>query len=228
MKTLTDYNVEKFRELKTDLREPRLKLVTEMILEESPGQLLDIGCGAGAFSSRFLSAGYTVHGLDLTEGQVQRARERGVQAVQHELGSGPFPHADASFDVAFAGEVIEHLVDTSFFLSEIHRVLKPGGCVILTTPNLASFENRLRLLFGRYPIWLEYQLEGGEGHVRAYTPRVLKRQLQKRGFSIERHVGNWVPFIPQRYADDVRHPFLAVTGRMFPGWSMDIIVKARK
>jgi len=228
MKTLTEYNLEKFRALKTDLRESRLKRVARMILEEPRGRLLDIGCGDGSFSSRFLAAGYSVYGLDLTEDQVLLARSRGVQAIRHELGSGPIPYDDGTCDIVLAGEVIEHLVDTSSFLKEVHRILKSGGCAILTTPNLASFENRLRLLFGIYPIWVEYKLEGGQGHVRAYTPSVLKRQLQDHGFDIERHLGNWVPFIPQRFADDVRYGFLAITGRLLPSLSMDIILKARK
>jgi 2-polyprenyl-3-methyl-5-hydroxy-6-metoxy-1,4-benzoquinol methylase len=228
MRTLAEYNKEKFQALKTEIRESRLKRVTRMILEEAPGRLLDIGCGDGSFSSRFLSAGYSVDGVDLTENQVLLARSRGVAAIRHELGAGPIPYVNESFDIVFAGEVIEHLVDTSSFIGEILRILKPGGCAILTTPNLASFENRLRLLFGIYPMWLEYKLEGGQGHVRAYTPRVLKQQLREHGFTIEQHIGNWVPFIPQRFADDVRYEFLAFTGWLLPSLSMDILLKARK
>jgi 2-polyprenyl-3-methyl-5-hydroxy-6-metoxy-1,4-benzoquinol methylase len=228
MRTLAEYNREKFQTLKTDIRESRLKRVTRMILQEGPGRLLDIGCGDGSFSSRFLSAGYSVDGLDLTENQVLLARSRGLSAIRHELGSGPIPHRNETFDIVFAGEVIEHLVDTSSFITEIYRILKPGGCAIFTTPNLASFENRVRLLFGVYPIWVEYKLEGGQGHVRAYTPRALKRQLREHGFTVEQHLGNWVPFVPQQFADDVRFGFLAFTGWLLPSLSMDILVKARK
>ena len=62
------------------------------------------------------------------------------------------PISNACLDAVFAGEIIEHLVDTDSFIAEIARVLRPGGHTVITTPNLASFENRLRLLAGIYPI----------------------------------------------------------------------------
>ena len=84
----------------------------------------------------------------------------------HDLASGPLPFEDGAFGAVFAGEIIEHLVDTAGFLAELHRVLAPGGVAVITTPNLASFENRVRMLLGRYPNFVEYEL-GGDGHVRA-------------------------------------------------------------
>jgi 2-polyprenyl-3-methyl-5-hydroxy-6-metoxy-1,4-benzoquinol methylase len=228
MKTLSDYNREKFLNLQTDLRESRLKKAARMILQEPTGVLLDIGCGDGAFASRFQELGFTVYGIDLTPDQISIAQRRGLSARVHDLSSGTLPYPGEFFTVVFAGEVIEHLVDTTSFLKELYRVLKPGGSVILTTPNLASFENRVRLFLGMYPAWVEYRLEGGQGHVRAYTPGILKRHLRENGFHIEVHRGNWVPFIPQKFADDVRYPFLAWTGDAFPGLAMDIILKCRK
>jgi 2-polyprenyl-3-methyl-5-hydroxy-6-metoxy-1,4-benzoquinol methylase len=228
MKTLSEYNLEKYASLQTDLRESRLKKVARLIVEENIGHILDIGCGNGGFSSRFIALGFTVHGVDLTESQISAARGSGLIAKQHDIASSRLPYEDGTFDIVFAGEVIEHLVDTTSFLKEIHRVLKSRGCVILTTPNLASFENRMRILFGVYPIWVEYKLEDGQGHVRAYTPRTLKLHLKSSGFDVETHLGNWVPFIPQRFTDDVRMPLISKTGDWLPSLSMDIIVKARK
>ncbi len=101
-----------------------------------------------------------------------------------------------SYDLVFAGEIIEHLVDTDGFLQQCNLLLRANGRLILTTPNLGSFENRLRLLLGRYPIWVDYRLRG-EGHMRAHTPRVLKRQLEGNAFLVEEHLGNRVPFVPQ-------------------------------
>jgi 2-polyprenyl-3-methyl-5-hydroxy-6-metoxy-1,4-benzoquinol methylase len=228
MPSLSEYNKEKFLTLETDHRESRLRKAAAMILSEPAGRLLDIGCGSGSFSARFLDAGFAVAGIDMTEEQVAAARVRGLDARVHDLGSGPLPFPEQSFDAVFAGEVIEHVVDTTAFLSDIRRVLKPHGCVVLTTPNLASAENRLRLLFGFYPIWTEYRLEGGQGHVRSYTMKTLVSHLRETGFAVERVKGNWVPFVPQKFADDIRRPFLAPTGDWFPGLSMDLIVKARK
>jgi ubiquinone/menaquinone biosynthesis C-methylase UbiE len=197
-----------------------------MISAEPPGELLDLGSGRGEFTASILKDGWRVVGVDLEPAQLSQATRRGVVAVGADV-SERLPFRDCSFNCVFAGEIIEHLLDTDLFISEIYRVLAPNGCMVVTTPNLASAENRLRILFGIYPIWVNYRLEG-VGHVRAYTPRTLKRQLLAHGLAVEEHCGNWVPFIPQRFLDDLKLPALAVTGDLFPSLAMDIIVKARK
>ncbi|MFI5341332.1 MAG: class I SAM-dependent methyltransferase [Candidatus Methylomirabilales bacterium] len=209
-----------------NLRESRLQKVVKLISEEPPGKLLDVGCGAGEFSARFRAIGWKVFGLELIETQAARASALGIRTVAADV-SGGLPYASEEFDLVFAGEVIEHLLDTDGFLAEAHRVLKPAGVLVVTTPNLASLENRLRLLWGFYPEWVDYRL-GSSGHVRAYTPRVLRAQLAGHGFRVERHVGNWIPFIPQRFADDVKYPWLQVTGNWWPSLAMAIILKCRK
>jgi SAM-dependent methyltransferase len=219
-------NREKWSRRAINLRESRLRKVFRLIAEEPPGRLLDLGCGAGEFSARVAALGWRVCGLELIQAQAARARSLGLLAVAGEVSSG-LPFLAGEFDLVFAGELIEHLIDTDGFLAEIHRVLRGGGALVLTTPNLASFENRLRLLVGRYPNWVDYRL-GSSGHVRAYTPRVLRAQLAGHGFRVERHVGNWIPFIPQRFADDVKYPWLQVTGNWWPSLAMAIILKCRK
>lgn len=197
-----------------------------MILKEKLGNILDIGCGRGDFSSLFVKLGWKVYGIDLDSILINEARNKGLIAYIHEVSTG-LPFEDNFFDCIFAGEIIEHLIDTDFFIKEIFRVLRKNGCAIITTPNLVSFENRLRILLGIYPIWVNYRLEG-PGHMRAYTPKTLKKQLSQHGFIIEEHKGNWVPFIPQKFIDDVKCPWLSITGELFPNLSMDIIIKARK
>lgn len=228
MGRLTESNRGIFRGRTPELRESRLRKAAELILQEPPGKLLDIGCADGAFGHLFIDRGFEVHGVELSEEQVGRARQRGLHATVHDLSAARLPYDDSAFDVVYAGEVVEHVVDTTAFLEDARRVLRASGALILTTPNLASFENRLRLLLGMYPKWVEYRLEGGHGHVRSYTPRALFSHLAEIGFAVEEHRGNWVPFVPQRFADDVRYPGLAITGDMFPSVAMDIIVKARK
>jgi SAM-dependent methyltransferase len=118
-------------------------------------------------------------------------------------------------------------LDTDHLLAEMARVLRPDGALVITTPNLASLENRLRLVFGRYPMWMDIGVEG-TGHLRYYTPRMLRHQLGRHGLRVERHVGNWVPFVPQRLLDDRRAPWLAVTGDWWPSLAMGILMKARR
>jgi len=61
------------------------------------------------------------------------------------------PFENNYFDFFFAGEIIEHLFDSRFFLKEIHRVLKINGYLILSTPNLARIDDRLKFLLGKTP-----------------------------------------------------------------------------
>lgn len=208
-----------------DLRESRLEKVLKLIAEEPPGRLVDLGCGGGELAARLRGTGWRVFGLELVESQAALARGRGVRVAVGEVSEG-LPFRSAEVDLVFAGEIIEHLLDTDGFLAEVRRVLRPGGVLVITTPNLASFENRLRLLLGAYPNWVDHRL-GSSGHVRAYTPRLLRAQLGVHGFTVERHVGNWIPVIPQRFADDVRWPWLRITGDWWPSLAMAIIMKCR-
>lgn len=225
MRTVSQYN--QTRKFLYEFRESRLKKAARLIGRLRPGKLLDIGCSTGEWGLHWKEKGWSPYGLDIDQEHVRIATERGVSAEVCDLNAERIPFDDESFDLIFAGEIIEHLVDTDGFLAELNRCLKPGGHLILTTPNLASFENRVRIFFGVYPIWVDHKLKGS-GHVRAYTPTVLKRQLREHGFEVLKQTGNWVPFVPQRITDDVRIPALAVTGSLFPNLAMDIIVLAQK
>jgi 2-polyprenyl-3-methyl-5-hydroxy-6-metoxy-1,4-benzoquinol methylase len=226
---LSTYNREVFSERVFEARESRLRKALAL-LEQEPrkGRLLDVAAGSGIAAEALTDQGWEVTGLEISEQLAEQIRARGrIETVMHDLATGPLPFDDGSFQAVFAGEIIEHLVDTAGFIAELHRVLWPGGIAVITTPNLASLENRLRLALGRYPIWVDYEL-GGQGHVRAYTLPTLRAQLGAQGFRVERELGNWVPLLPQRFIDDVRAPVLARTGDWFPSLSQTLIVQARR
>lgn len=224
MTTISEYN--RATKFTYDLRESRLQKCAKIIGSIPCGKLLDIGCSNGDWASLWQARGWHCSGIDIDQGHLEIARQRGIDARYCDLNHEDLPFEDQCFDLIFAGEVIEHLVDTDRFLAELRRCLRVSGHLLITTPNLASFENRLRLALGIYPIWVNYNL-AGSGHVRAYTPKALAKQLQDHGFKVVLHRGNWVPFIPQHYVDDVKLPFLAITGDLFPNLSMDVIMLAR-
>jgi 2-polyprenyl-3-methyl-5-hydroxy-6-metoxy-1,4-benzoquinol methylase len=224
-KTVSEYNAE--RNFAINFKESRLKKAARLLNTLRPGAMLDIGCATGEWALHWKNRGWTVSGVDVNPSAAEAAAQNGVEACCLDLNAAPLPHPKESFNLIFAGEVIEHIVDTDFFLKELARCLKPGGYVLLTTPNLASWENRLRLLLGKYPRWLDYRLTDC-GHVRGYTLGALKRQLKMHGLTPRRCVGNWVPVLPQAWMDDVRFPWLAATGTWLPGLSMDLIVLAQK
>jgi SAM-dependent methyltransferase len=226
---LSEFNRRLFSDRVFEARESRLRKAFALLDEEAVrGPALDVAAGSGIASAAMAASGWRVTALDISEDLLAQVRERGIEDVRvHDLASGALPFAEGSFRAVFAGEILEHLVDTGGFLGEVRRVLQPGGVLILTTPNLASLENRLRLLLGLYPLWVDHEL-AGEGHVRAYTAPVLRRQLRRVGLRPERVRGNWVPLLPQRLLNDVIWPALALTGDWFPRLSQGLIVKARR
>lgn len=113
--------------------------------------------------------------------------ERTVFATHHfNIEKDSFPFPDASFDLVLFCEILEHLLeDPLCVLLEIGRVLKAGGALILTTPNVARLENVARLLVGEN-IYDPYSAYGPYGrHNREYTLAELRRLLQHAGFAVE-------------------------------------------
>jgi SAM-dependent methyltransferase len=95
----------------------------------------------------------------------------------------PFPYPDSKFDLVLYCEILEHLVgDPTRVLCEIHRVLKPGGSLLLTTPNVLNWHNLLRLATGRniYDLYSGYGIYGR--HNREYTPAEVMSLLDACGF----------------------------------------------
>lgn len=110
-----------------------------LLARVQPGQrVLDLGCGEGAFAAALEQAGAHVVAADVAREPLRRAaaRHSGLELLLLEDGEAGWPLDDASFDVVWAGEVIEHVLDTAGWLSEVRRVLRPGGLLALSTPQL--------------------------------------------------------------------------------------------
>jgi 2-polyprenyl-3-methyl-5-hydroxy-6-metoxy-1,4-benzoquinol methylase len=225
MKNISEYNSK--RKFQYEFRETRIKKCISIINKLKKGSFLDIGCSTGEWGQLWMKSGWDVSGIDIDKEHLKDAENKGLKTSYCDLNSDNIPYNDNSFDLIFAGEIIEHLIDTDGFITELYRCVKPGGFVLITTPNLVSFENRIRILFGKYPMWVDYRLQGS-GHIRAYTPATLRKQLRTIGFSIKKTTGNWVPFVPQNILNDIQAPWLSFTGSIFSGIAMDIIILAQK
>jgi 2-polyprenyl-3-methyl-5-hydroxy-6-metoxy-1,4-benzoquinol methylase len=173
------------------LEPPDFALRRRFLLEAvtAGDRVLDVGCGEGRFASELVSAGASVVGIDVAEEPLRRARrsemERSPIGQRPRLdlrlvdADGPWSLADASFDIVWAGETIEHVADTAGWLSEVRRVLRPGGRLLLSTPD----HGRLRVL------WLalsrrafEAHFDPRADHLRYYTRAGLTRLLGEFGF----------------------------------------------
>jgi len=180
----------------------RAQLQATMLAEiasSSPRPLVavDIGCGDGMATAVAVArceqtpgANVTIIGLDWSCTALDRARRRGVPVARAAIDGSGLPLASGSVDVVIMSELIEHLVDTDAALAEAGRVLVPGGRLLLSTPNLAAWYNRVLLAFGIQPIFTEVSLRriygrpGRDvvGHLRIFTRRALEEILVATGF----------------------------------------------
>jgi 2-polyprenyl-3-methyl-5-hydroxy-6-metoxy-1,4-benzoquinol methylase len=119
------------------------------------GRLADVGCATGALTEAYakLPGVRELHGFDFNDVCLERAAARGIVPHRWNMDAEPCPAEDAAFDAIVASDIIEHLVNSDRFVIELRRVLRPGGRLVVTTPNLAFWWSRIRLLRGRVP-WL--------------------------------------------------------------------------
>lgn len=193
-------------------------------------KLLDIGCADGSFSKYMSDKGFGVWGLDVSKPAVDLAKKRGVNAKVHDI-SRKMPFGDGFFDIVVIMEVIEHIYDTDFLLSDINRILKKGGLLLLTTPNLGSLENRLRLLLGKYPRLSEYRIgKNCSGHIRNYTKGVLTKQLNEHKFKVIKVSAPNMPFPIYSPAPKFLKDFAVKAGdfKIFNSLGYQLIVIAKK
>jgi len=139
------------------------------------GRFLDVGCAFGAFLN-LLPETFEKYGLEFSESAAAYGRQKyGLNIQAGGLGSAAYP--DGFFDVVHLRGVIEHLQDPANDMAAAHRLLKPGGhLVISTTPNIASpaarfFRERFRLVM---------PME----HIYYFSPRTLRALLEKSGFAV--------------------------------------------
>lgn len=142
-------------------------------------RILDVGCGTGLNAAYLARQGHEVVGIDLSPVAIEKFCARGYNGLVCDIEAGALPLPAASFDLVYASEVIEHCVDTMSFLRSIRSVLKPGGTLLLSTPNSAFWAYRLLGLLGRTPT--EYQ---HPGHVRFFSKRSLAASIEAAGFAV--------------------------------------------
>ncbi len=159
-------------------------------------KVLDVACGVSVLGKSF---GNNVYGIDSNNVAVRAARNNGIKAKRADVEK-PWGYADRYFDIVIASHIIEHVVNPDHLLSEAKRVLKRNGILIVITPNLAAWFNRVLLLFGFQPFFSEvstvdktvgltyFQKRGANknpvGHLRIFTPGALQDIVELHGFQI--------------------------------------------
>lgn len=215
----------------------------------SPLRILDVGGGNMLLSQRFVKRlnadaaprfQICLDGWDVSKTGVAQALANGLNASVRDI-TAPLRKDEASvYDMILFFEVLEHLVDTDAAIRNIHTLLKRDGILVMSTPNLASWYNRLFLLIGNQPHGTEVssipirfgnrimhrllgEVEGTDdisaGHLRVFTWKALREFLTHFGFDI----------LGARGCPNHRHDLISrVICPFFPGLSGDVCVVARK
>jgi 2-polyprenyl-3-methyl-5-hydroxy-6-metoxy-1,4-benzoquinol methylase len=141
-----------------------------------PARVLDVGCGSGVLLARMKSLGWEVAGVEVDPGGVTAARARGVTVHQGQLADARF--AENQFNAVHSAHVIEHVHDPVALLRECFRILKPGGKLVILTPNTGSFGHKH---FGS--AWLNLD---PPRHLMLFNKATLRKAAEQQGFIVER------------------------------------------
>jgi ubiquinone/menaquinone biosynthesis C-methylase UbiE len=144
-------------------------------------RVLDVGCGEGHFAAALVRTGAEVVAVDVASEPLDRARSRDPSLDLRLVESdAPLPLEDASFDVVWAGETIEHVADTAQWLSELRRVLRSGGMLLISTPDHGPLS---RLWIGLSRAAFQARFDPRADHLRFYTRQLLAELLADFGFA---------------------------------------------
>jgi 2-polyprenyl-3-methyl-5-hydroxy-6-metoxy-1,4-benzoquinol methylase len=198
------------------------------------GRVLDVGCATGFFLEVVVAAGWDVYGVELSEYAAGVARRTFGERVFHgTLEQARF--SDGMFDLVTLSDLLEHIPDVRGFLSEVRRVLRPGGIVQIVTPDVASLSSRV---MGRR--WSHYNQE----HLHYFSRTTVVQLLSENGFKAE-SLAAASKYLSAAYIDRqfrvYRHPlisplFRAVTAILpvrlkelsFPVYCGEMLIHARR
>lgn len=163
---------------------------------EPTASIVEFGAVPLLLTAPLARLGYSVTGVDIAPDRFAGSiRRLDLDVVRADIETEKLPFADARFDVALFNELFEHLrINPIVTMREVHRTLKPGGLLFLSTPNLRSLAGLANFLLKNrcyscearpYDEYEKLETLGHMGHVREYTTREVSEFLERIGFTIE-------------------------------------------
>lgn len=155
--------------------------------------VLEVGCGSGETGALAKSRGKAGHyvGIELFPAAGARAGRVLEQVLIADVEKLELPWPDATFDAVVLSEVLEHLVEPWALLSRLARVVKPGGMVFASSPNVSHWRVVRELVAGRFELTDRGVFD--RTHMRWFTPSTFRAMFERAGFSVER-LGPVTPF----------------------------------
>ena len=155
-----------------------------------PGNnLLDLGCGDGVLGELLKPRFKAVAGVDVSEEALAFAKQRGLSTYRVNVDQEPLPFGDAMFDTVTCIDLIEHVFEPRVLISEISRVLAPGGNLYIAFPNIRYALRIKEIIAGRFPKTsgdIAYSYDGG--HLHYYTSADMRSLLEEKNLKT---AGQW-------------------------------------
>ena len=226
----------------TDREFKSIELIKKLNLPNNKKtKFLDLACG-DAFFTRWLtkkeSVKFSFYGCDFSKDRLRNIDDIPNMKLKQMNFEEGLKYPKNLFDIVYAAEIIEHLYNTDRLVEEIYRILKPGGYLIITTPNLNCWINRLIFLLGNQPLFLETSTkssligmgflkhlkkqEAPVGHLRIFNKDSIKDILEFNKLKIVNMKGGTFDVFPN---------ILNLIDRifsLFPKYSCNMIVLAKK
>lgn len=176
------------------------------------GQVLDLPCGSGAFTRRLLLNGYTTHAADVDAHEAIPEDASFRKADMNET----LPFDNESFDAVVSIEGIEHIKRPFDFIQECCRIARPGGYLIITTPNISSLRSRWRWFLTGFHNKAKYPLDelnpAPRHHINMISFPQMRYMLHTAGFEIVQVATNRIKAISWAYAPLV--PIISLWSRV--------------
>jgi 2-polyprenyl-3-methyl-5-hydroxy-6-metoxy-1,4-benzoquinol methylase len=147
-------------------------------------RVLDVGCSSGYLARPLAGRGNTIVGIELDPAAARAAEAYCERVLVGDVETMELPLTRGSFDIVLCGDVVEHLRDPETTLARLRPLLRPGGRLVLSTPNVANWAIRLSLLAGRW----RYTDRGilDRSHTYLFTRATLAEAIERAGYEIVR------------------------------------------